>query len=304
LTTQNTESTPAVPEPGSLEAEIASAISSVEATTSPEEVAATDAAMSEDGALAVDPAAAPEPEATPEPEAVAAEPSVETPEPIQESAQPVETEVQPEEPAARTFTQDEWSKRESAYRTQQAQAEQRLAALEQQSAASQVDQQVEALAQRVEANLTPTYGAEEAARIARDPSTIQELRDGLYAKSENVQLRQALLQSGQQNESQAKASTIQHFATLHNVADADRPLLETAGSPEQMETLARRLAQPAARAAAPRVESKVPAGSVGRLETGESEAPPLDDDARESAINAKNPADWTEEDIAFQNRRY
>lgn len=293
-TERQPESTPVAPEPGSLEAEIASATQIVEDTTTPEQVAEATEVM--DGVTTEAPAVVPEPEATPGPAAGAAEPSVGS---VAEApAQPAETETQ----QPRTFTQDEWSKRESAYRQQQAQSDQRLAAIEQQQQAAWVEQQVELAAQRAEANLTPQVGSEEARRMARDPATLNDVRVGFATQNENAQLRQALQQSGQQNESQAKATTIQHFATLHNVAEADHALLESATTPSAMEMLAKRLAQP--KTAGQKVESKVPAGSTERLETGESEAPPLNDDAREAAINSKNPSDWTPEDIEFQRRRY
>ena len=304
MTTRPEESTPPAPDEGSLEAFIADATQVVEDTTSTDQVAEADAALQmEETPDAPAPVVTEEPEATPEPEPVAAEPSVETPEPVQEPVQPAEPETQPETPQPRTYTQDEWGKRESSYRTNQSELQNRLVALEQTSAAAQVDQQVELAAQQREVNLTPTLGVEEARRQARDPATLARYKTGLLAQAENVQLRQALQQSGTQNESQAKAQTVQHYATLHNVPETDHALLGSAGTPEQMEALAKRLGTPAAaEAAAPKVESPVPAGSAERMETGESEAPPLDNMARLNAINEKHPSDWTAEDLDFSER--
>lgn len=308
MTTRPEESTSPAPEPGSLQAFIDDSITNANDSTTPETLAQE--AEFEAGGDASAPLSTEEPEATPEPEAVAAEPSVEEPEtPVtEEPAQPAEPETQPEPetPQPRQYSQEEWSKRESSYRTNQSDLQNRLLALEQTSAAAQVDQQVEQAARERELDLTSTLGAEEARRQARDPATLERMKQGLLAASENTVLRQQLAQAGTQNEAQAKATTIQHFATLHNVPEADHPLLGSAGTPEQMETLAKRLGTPvAAEAATPgKVESPVPAGSAERMETGESEAPALDDDAREAAINDKHPSEWTDEERSFQNRRY
>ena len=314
MTTERQEgSTPPAPDPYSEEAFIADATQVVEETTSDEQVAEADAATQMEPIPDVPALVGEEqPVPTPEPEAVAAEPSVAEPEtPVtEEPAQPAEPETQPEPetPQPRVHSEEDWNTREASYRRNQSELQNRLAALEQTSAAAQVDQYVELAAQQSEAQLTPTLGAEEARRQARDPATLERMKRGLLAASENVQLRQQLVQAGTQNEAQAKVSTVQHFATLHNVSETDRPLLESAGTPEQMETLAKRLGTPVTEVAAEKpaatVEPKVPAGSAERMETGESEAPALDDDAREAAINEKHPSEWTEVERSFQARRY
>jgi len=287
------DSPPADLSPESLEA--FEATLNIEDLTSPEVDALVDRDLG-------DTAAEDEIPATQEAEAEAAEPSVDQPDtPVaEEPAQPAETELLPEpEPSAeRTFTQDEWSKRDSAWRRQDAEKEKRLLALEQQSQANQAETYVEQAAQQTEANLTPTYGAEEARRLARDPAAMQ----GYRAAIENLQLKQVIQQQETQSEAQAKAMSVQHFVTLHNVADADRELLATAGSPEAMDALAKRLGNPAPAARpAPRVESKVPAGSAERLETGESTAPALNNEARMNQINDKHQSEWNEADVKFMN---
>jgi len=304
LTTERQpESTPAAPEPGSLEASIAEATQIVEDTTTPEQVAAAAEVYGETVPEAA-PVTTEEPEATPEPESTAAEPSVEEPVAPAQPAVP-ETAPEPETPPARVHTEQDWNTREASYRRNQTALETRLAQLEQQTQASQVEQHVEQAAQQAEANLTQIYGAEEARRLARDPQAVA----GYRAAIENQQLRQQLAQAGTQNEAQAKAQTAIHFATLYNVTDEDdlKSLADTS-EPEAMERLAKRLGQPAANGTAPAAEPKapspVPAGSAERMETGESEAPALDDDAREAAINEKHPSDWTDEDRNFQARRY
>ena len=297
-TERQPETTPATPEPGSLESFIAT-----ETANDITEEVATEQVLQE----VVEVAEVPE---TPEPEVVEAEPSVAPG--AEAPAQPVETETQPE----RTYSTDEWSKRESALQqrdatraAEMAQQEQQrnaeMAQIRQQLGQKAVEDAIQQHAASEEARLTPLIGTEEARRAAQDPAFLQQTRQQLTTVQQNVFLQQQAGEMAQMQENVGRQVRGQQLRTEHNVPEDKMPLVMAAANPAHMEALARALAGTAPAApVAQKVGSKVPAGSTGRLETGESEAPPLNDDAREAAINSKNPSDWTPEDIEFQRRRY
>ena len=91
--------------------------------------------------------------------------------------------------------------------------------------------------------------------------------------------------------------------TQYNVPEDKMPLVMEAATPAHMEALARAFAGTAKAApAAPKGESKVTSGSAERIETGASEAPPLDNFARLEALNEKHFSEWSDEDHRFMSK--
>ena len=295
-TERQPETTPATPEPGSLESFIAT-----ETANDITEEVATEQVLQE----VVEVAEVPE---TPEPEVVEAEPSVAPG--AEAPAQPVGTETQPE----RTYSTDEWSKRESALQqrdatraAEMAQQEQQrnaeMAQIRQQLGQKAVEDAIQQHAASEEARLTPLIGTEEARRAAQDPAFLQQTRQQLTTVQQNVFLQQQAGEMAQMQEGAGRQVRGAQLMTQYNVPEDKMPLVMGAATPAHMEALARAFAGTAKAApAAPKGESKVTSGSAERIETGASEAPPLDNFARLEALNEKHFSEWSDEDHRFMSK--
>ncbi len=228
-------------------------------------------------------------------EPVVAEQPVVTPEPTPE--------LQPEVKPERTFSQDEWNRRQSSWDSQQAEVTRQLEEIRQQNAERSVDAEVAARVRVLENQYTPSLGAEEAARMAK----VQEptIRDGLLAQ-QHLQTAQAQVAQSQQL---TATSLINNFVsqekTKHGLSDAQAATLQrmAASIPFDFSTqegqmayfqfgnelggLAEQLGatNAASSQAQKEREAKVPpATPETRLETGDSEITPDSDDSRADRI--------------------
>lgn len=262
-----------------------------------------------DAAVEVDEAAAPEPEAE-----AAEEPAAQVAEP--EPEKPVEPEPAPEIPP-RSYTQDEWGKRESAYRRLQAEAENRLRALAERESARDLETEVGARVRVLQQQLEPTLGTEEAARVAQ--SRTDEIRGGLTAQFGLWQAQQQLQQSQTRQVGTILSSWAGELQRQHNLNAEDTQLLMGVVNPlaipdegtfmqvgQSMEQMARRLAQASAtvRQTEEQKQARVPPATPEQTpETGESTSAP---DSEQALVNrlVNTPGHlWSKEESALMRRR-
>ena len=285
----------------------------IEDSTAPEVLEKEAAFDAETAQLAEDEGAAEEPEAGAPKGAAEPAAEVEPPAAPEPTPEPV-PEVKPE----RSFSQDEWNKRQSSWDTQQAEITRQVEELRQREVARSLDTEVAARVRVLENQYAPTLGAEEAARVAQgqEPS----IREGLLAQ-EHLRAAQAQLQQSEaQTARQLFTNYIGEVQTKLGLSQDQAARLRTIVTPgsfasqeafmatgQAIETIAGELS---ASAKAQRElqqlrEAKVPpATPETRLETGDSEVAPDSDNARATRI--METPDWntlSPEDKAFYRRR-
>lgn len=229
-------------------------------------------------------------------------------------------EPQAEVPQQRTYTQEEWAKRQSAYDRQMAEQAARLKEIEAAQQKQAVENQIEAELRRQETSLAPTVGTEEAQRLARDPNNVNAVREALQARSELETVRQERNQYATQSKMAVMNNWLGTLKQAHGLDDADVQSLQTlvndtvinddaafVQTGEAMGLLAQRLAATAGKRAVASSERKnlVPREtSETALESGQSisHAPP-NEDSEAAAIMDKPSWEWTDADADLIRRR-
>jgi len=258
------------------------------------------------------------------------EPAVESPEPaVPEAAEepapagipePVVEAPPPDVTPTRTFSQEEWSKRESAYRRQVEDVRRELEGIKQRDVQQSIDAEVETTLRSHEQQLTQSLGPEEAARVVRDPSRVEQVRRGIEANKQLGQMQQQAQNAERIAATQLLHGYIDNVRGTHGLTKAQAERLQSVINPgsfasreafmatgNAIDVLGAELAQGAK--AQQELEklrlSRVPAGSrTTRLETGESEVAPDSDLARSNRIMAVTNWDTlSREDREFMRNR-
>ena len=153
----------------------------------------------------------------------------------------------PSEP--RTYTTDEWGKRESSYRTQQSESQKQVAELQasvtqmQQSYNDQVlDAEVRGYEQSLQQQLVAD-GHDEASAQRFANQQANATKAAFQAEQQSQVLRQELNQSTQAQETTARNASVERMMQTHGVPESQRHLLQGYSDPallvEAAETLGR-----------------------------------------------------------------
>lgn len=210
-----------------------------------------------------------------------------------EAPAPVETtEVPAAKPAGVDLSQSpEWRQAQSTYDTRIAALEQQVAATGQQQQAAVEQQQVSAFTEAELARQEQAYAAqmgEEAAREAvRSPANAGQVRRYFETQAELVRARAAVQNGDQMLDHAGKIVAVDQYAAQFGVTDADKSLLFSTQSPAEMEQLAQRLGRQNV------TQSRVPAETPETsLQAQESAAPAGADHA--SLLTSLQDKDWSE----------
>lgn len=265
-----------------------------------------------------------EPDETPQPEeskaeAVAEPAAAVAPSPT-ESPEEAAPQPEPEQPRQRVYSQEEYSKLQSALRKQAEEADKRAREAEERLQRFDLDKEVEAELRRQEARWEPAVGSEEARRTVRDPQNVESVRQLVNDRAEVQRAKREAETVRYQSRANQMAGWIRQLQTQHSLSDDDAGVLAGfitndviandqtfMAVGEHLGVVAQRLGSASARKAetSKAVKAAVPPETPETaLESGRSTTTaPANDDARADEILNKRPQDWSDEEYAFMSRR-
>ena len=242
---------------------------------------------------------------------------VEPPEAEQKSQEPPEPE--PEKPPPKIQDTPEWRRLQSSLDSQRIAAIKRAEEAEKRLQQFNLETEVEAALRREEARLEPTVGAEEARRVARDPSRVREVRESIEARAETEALRQQAQAGIAAQKSTALDGWIAQLQTAYSLSTDDVEQLRGVARHgvaldgdayvefgETLGGMAKRLGtvQKSRQEAERKRRERVPNGTPETaLETGVSTAhAPPDDEAIAQSAEWKPASEWTEREQEVMRR--
>lgn len=215
-----------------------------------------------------------------------------TPEPqVAQTVQPTEQPVAETPPVEqpRTYTEDEWNKRQSSIDTQQAerdrQFEHRIAEQDERLEQVDISARVEAYLQRQETEVTPTLGAEEARRLVRSDANKADVTRGATAevRTQRLELQDKERQATAENYDKARVA--QGLADREGLTPEDAQRLMGFNDPYAMQDMAVELGKLRKQAV---VSNAVPAETPGQTPgngTSNTQSPPNPDVQLQSIRN-------------------
>ena len=217
----------------------------------------------------------------------------------------------PEGETPRTYSTEEWGKRESSYRQRDTEMTQRIADLERRDAERESQTQnmvVDAEARAAVNFLTQQYreeeGMDERTSLTRAQREVDAAKQDFLTQQENTQLKRQVAQVIQREENSNKKSSVNELMREHGVPESDRELL--AGYTDA--TLAVKLAEALGQAEALRKQSiqarraEVPAGGeANNFDNGSGASGGMTDDQWLDQVYNPGLADTAADDLRAYN---